>query len=135
MLFRTIILIVLMGVLITWGFMVQAGEPENWWWWPLFLPFAAWAAVPYAAAAFASYHFRKVVPALWLLLLAGALLSLSATYLLYEAFVAHPDAQSGIVFIFLPVCQLLGLAPFVIAANFLHNRQARHLAGQESTNP
>lgn len=40
----------------------------------------------------------------------------------YEAFIAHPDAQSGIVLIFIPLYQLAGLIPLLLVARLLARR-------------
>ena len=93
------------------------------WWWLGFLAFAVWATIPFGVVAVASHRFRAAAAALKLLLLASLLLTVSAMCLLYDAFVARPDAQSGILFVFLPVWQMIGLAPFLLGSRFLHRRR------------
>jgi hypothetical protein len=58
-----------------------------------------------------------------MVLLVGAIaLLLVNTAVLYWAFVAEPDPQSGLIFIFLPLYELVGLLPFVVFAVRIHRR-------------
>ncbi len=111
---RAIFAILLVGGLVTLGFMLDAGEPDKLWWWAGFLPFAGWALVPYAALALVAHRLRSSRRSLWVLLVAAAVLSGSAAALLYQAFVTNIDAQSGIVFVILPLWQLIGCVPFLL---------------------
>ncbi|MBW2416282.1 MAG: hypothetical protein JRG76_17430 [Deltaproteobacteria bacterium] len=113
---RTAFGVLAAGACITLGFMVYAGSPGEPGWWLGFLPFAgvAW-----------SVRIRRDGPGATLLLVGAVLLTSASTFLLYQAFVAEPDAQSGIVFVFLPVWQILAMLPFVLGAQSLRSRAAR----------
>ncbi len=113
------------GALGTWTFMVYAGQPDDWSWLLFFLPFAAWAAIPFAVIAFASRRARTIPAALRVLFVATLILTFGSMYLLYTAFVTSPDAQSGIVFVFLPIWQMVGLMPFLLVSRLLRARNAR----------
>ncbi len=123
MLPKMLVVVLALGILLTWGFMIAAGTPSRLWWWAVSVPFATWVAVPYAVVLAAGMRLRSAAPSLWVLLVVAALLSLSAAFLLYQVFVVHLDAQSGIVFVFLPGWQLLGIVPLLFLARFLHRRQ------------
>ncbi|MFE4106228.1 hypothetical protein [Almyronema epifaneia] len=104
------------GMFVTLGFMLQASEPGQWGTWAFLLPFLAWAIAPYLAVIAAIRRFRASFNSLLTLLVAASLLTLSSTALLYDAFVSRPDAQSGLVFLVLPVYQWIGLSLFLIVA-------------------
>lgn len=114
--------LLILGATVTLGFMLHAGEPWELWWWGFFVPFAAWTLVPYAVLAFAVRR-RDAGPAYAVTVCLGAaLLAASSAAVLYSAFVAHLDPQSGLVLIFLPAWQLLGLMPILVVAQWLDGR-------------
>jgi FtsH-binding integral membrane protein len=121
---RSIFTILLLGVLTTLGFMVHAGEPSSPSWWLLFVPFAGWVSVPYAVVALAVRRQPVVRSSQVVLLIAAIALATFGGYTLYGAFVTHIDAQSGIVFVFLPLYQLVGLVPLLWIAQSLARRGA-----------
>ncbi|MBW2281954.1 MAG: hypothetical protein JRG82_14545 [Deltaproteobacteria bacterium] len=121
---RTAFGVLAAGACITLGFMVYAGSPDEPGWWLGFLPFGAWGVLPFAGVAW-SVRIRRDGPGATLLLVGAVLLTSASTFLLYQAFVAEPDAQSGIVFVFLPVWQILAMLPFVLGAQSLRSRAAR----------
>ena len=123
-LLRTTRLLLLVGAAATLGFMAYAGQPGSASWWLFFLPFAAWTLVPYALAAAETSRHPSGRGSISVLCAAAAILSGSSIGLLYLAFVAQPDAQSGLVFIFLPVWQSLGLLPFLGVSRILSRRGA-----------
>ncbi len=124
MLRRVTLIFLSVGAVATLGFMVYAGEPGRASWWLFFLPFAAWALVPYALVCAETRRHPANLGSLSLLNAATVLLSGSSVVLLYLAFVAQPVAQSGLVFIFLPVWQAVGLLPFLAVARILARRGA-----------
>ena len=99
--------------------MLYAGEPENPGWWLGFAGFAAWMLLPYAIASYMTHRLGGHPSARMVLLVTALGVSLSSTWLLYEAFIRHIDAQSGIVFAVLPMYQLIGLVPLVAIASWL----------------
>lgn len=109
------------GALITLGFMLHAGSPGQPSWWLGFLLIGAWSLAPYGVCAAAGRRVSAGREGLvWLA--ASALLTGMSAALLYDAFVARPDAQSGLVFVFLPLWQLVGLAPVAPVARSLARR-------------
>jgi len=104
------------------GFMLYAGQPEHPGWWLGVLPFVLWSLIPYALLAWTAARVRDSRRSLWVLLVASVLLTGGSGVLLYQAFVARPDAQSGLVFLFLPVWQVVVLAVPVVVAHALGRR-------------
>jgi hypothetical protein len=104
------------GWLIVLGFMIHAGRPRSPEWFAGSIPWALWAAAPFGAGALLCRWVRSSARALAILAIAAVLLAGGTAALLYDAFVAHPDAQSAVLFVFLPFWQSLALAPFAIAA-------------------
>ena len=123
MLERSTSLVLLLGFLTTLGFMVYAGEPSNPWWWLLFVPFAAWAGGPYVAVALVARRPSSSRASRLIALLTAIGLTAFGAYSLFTAFVTHLDAQSGIVFVFLPLYQLIGVFPMVLIAQSLTPRE------------
>jgi hypothetical protein len=122
MLERATFSLLVVGALVTLGFMLGAGEPVKPLWWVGFLPFGIWALVPYGALAWFTRRCRVSRSSQWVLLVAALLLSGVSSALLYQAFAVELDPQSGIVFVFLPVWQLLGLSPGLFVAWTLRSR-------------
>lgn len=110
------------GVLVTLGFMLHAGEPGRPAWWLGFVPFAAWAVSPFVAAGMVASRFRASPLAVRLVAAAAAALAGSSLFVYHQGFVAHPDAQSGLLFLFLPLWQLLAILPVFLAARALARR-------------
>ena len=121
MLQHTIQGVLIAGGSATLGFMLYAGEPSRPLWWLAFAVFATWGLIPFACVAAVARRFADSRGSLRVLLLAAVLLSIGNAFLLYEAFVAQPDAQSGLVFIFLPMWQLVALIPFLAIARALRS--------------
>jgi SNF family Na+-dependent transporter len=119
MLVRIAQVLLFVGAATTLGFMGYAGEPTSALWWLLSLPFAAWTLLPYALVASEARRHASNRGSLSLLGLAAALLSGSSIVLLYLAFVAQPDAQSGLVLVFLPLWQLVAMLPFLGVSRLL----------------
>ncbi len=97
------------GYLITLGFIFREGSPATPGWWGAAIVFFVWTSTPFIAMAFAG---KKLAgrPAPRLLLTLGAIgLAASAFWFLRIAFVRSPDAQSGVVFVILPLYQLAGV--------------------------
>jgi len=57
------------------------------------------------------------------MLVAAGLLSATGLAVLANALLLAPDPQSGLVPLFLPAWQLVGLAPFAISAQWLAGRE------------
>jgi len=117
--------VLLLGFLTTLGFMLYAGEPSKSTWWLFFVPFAGWAGAPYAITGLAVRRSAASRASQVVLLLTAIALTGFGCSMLYTAFVTHIDAQSGIVFVFLPVYQLMGLVPLLLIAQHLARRASR----------
>lgn len=72
----------------------------------LFSRFTAWAVLPYLFAFGAVVLPQARIIASSLLLGCGVV-GLGGTFVYYEAFFVHPDAQAGLVFVFPPAYQLI----------------------------
>jgi hypothetical protein len=113
------------GVVLSLVVMIYAGEPHRLYWWPMFLIASAWVLLPYAIV-WQEARRRMAQPGPRVVLLVAAIaLTVFSAIVLYGAFIAHPDPQSGLVFIFIPLYQLLGLVPFFILARYLAKRSGR----------
>jgi hypothetical protein len=104
------------GSVITLGFMVYAGRPSSLGWFVQIAPFAIWAFAPFAGGALACRSVRCSPRAVAIVAAAAGLLTFGTALLLYRSFVVAPDAQSGLLFLFLPLWQALALAPFILFA-------------------
>ena len=109
-------------------FMLSNGEPDKLWWWPLAVGFFAWAAVPFAAIAVINRFIAKDVSGKIILFVTALVVTCGGVYILIEAFITHLDAQSGIIFIFLPIYQCAAVAlavALLIVARILVKRKSR----------
>ena len=79
--------------------------------------FLVWALLPYALLAFASIRSRTKPGNI--LILIAAILSAAGNHLYWEGFYAHPDAQSGILFVVVPLLQLVVACALLIPLLFL----------------
>jgi len=113
------------GALITLGFMVYAGRPSSLEWVVGVAPFAIWALAPFAGGALVCRVVRSSSRALGIVAAAAGLLAGVTAVLLHRVIVVEADAQSGLVFLFLPLWQSLGLAPFVGFALWVAIREAQ----------
>lgn len=119
---RAIFFLLAVGAIGTLGFIAYAadpGQPSSWWF--LFL-LAVWALLPYAIAAAAVRWQPASHASDSVLLLAAVLLAGLGTFGLYDAFILDPDPQSGLLLIFLPLWELLGLIPVVGISRFVARR-------------
>jgi len=121
---RVSLLVLLVGAVATLGFMVYAGDPASGSWWLFFVPFAGWALLPYALVGVATRWQPSSRGSQSVLCVAAVLLTCASVLLLYSAFVAQPDPQSGLILIFLPLWQGLGLLPFLGVSRVLARRGA-----------
>lgn len=98
------------------GFMLFVGDFDGVGSWLFFAGLAAWTAAPYAAMAAIGRAFRAE-PVPLAIVTGGMLLCIGlGAWILIGAFILYPDAQSGLVFLFIPFWQaLLFLAVLLIA--------------------
>lgn len=104
--------VVALAALATFFLMLYAGRP----WqgsvlsWIGVVAFGAWAISPYALLMFLIRHGRTNRLKSLTLLLLGLALSALALFVYVDALFVHPDPQSGLVFLFVPLYQLVGSA-------------------------
>ena len=97
------------GGLFTLGLMLYASEP----WdadlgrWALVLPFAVLAVSPHLVLARLARGFAHDAVKSRVLLAVALLVTVPASWLYAEGFLVTPDAQSALLFVFLPVYQLI----------------------------
>jgi hypothetical protein len=116
------LVVLVIGAVATLGFMVYAGFPTSPSRWFAFFLFAAWALLPYALLATAVRWRPSNRVSHSVLGVAAALMSGFSILGLYSAFVAHPDPQSALVLVFLPLWQLVGSLPFLGMSRYLARR-------------
>lgn len=98
------------GALFTLGMVLFASRPwsgQGGGGWLVLAAFAAFALSPYAALALAA---RKAAPrpsGAAIVLAVGVLVTVAAAWFYVLGFFIEPDAQSGLLFIFLPVYQYI----------------------------
>ena len=122
-----IYILIIAGLAVNAYFMLSNGEPDKLWWWPLALGFFAWSAVPFVAVAVMNRFIAKDVMSKIALLVTAFVITCGGVYILIEAFIMHLDAQSGIIFIFLPVYQGVAVAiglVVVLVMRRLGNRES-----------
>lgn len=95
---------------ITMGFMFKNGEPYNLSWYFIALPFLMWSALPLAAIFLIWKQAKDTIYTHALLLFTACFISLGGIWILYDAFLLNLDPQSGLVFLILPVLQLIVVA-------------------------
>lgn len=122
MAYRLVLAVLALGALVTLGFMLYAGSWERPYWWLALLVFYGWTLVPYLFCGVVAHRMQGAPAALRLMALAAALLSGASGFLLHQSFIARPDAQGALVFVFLPLWQLVALLPFALAAGALRSR-------------
>ena len=110
------------GSLLTLGFIIWDGEPRDPDWWVGVVTFGFWSLIPYALLGTLTHFFRGSTKSLVALLAGSAIIGFFALYVLVVAFVISPDAQSALVFLFLPFWQLVFSSPFSLVALLLRRQ-------------
>jgi hypothetical protein len=113
--------------LLAWA--TDLSRPSGWLWGAAI---TLWSLTPYGVAARATRLVERSERALRVMLATAVLLSGFGLAGLASAFIFRPDAQSGVVPLFLPIGQLLGMAPLAIAAQWLARRE---LEGGDDRDP
>ncbi|HEU5286020.1 MAG TPA: hypothetical protein VFU20_05860 [Sphingomicrobium sp.] len=87
--------------------MLQAGEPNAFWWWLLFFPFYAWWLAPVGLPLFYPW------PSWFITLPIGAMAAYSSH--IYERDMFGPGARStsALIFIFLPIYQWMAVGVLI----------------------
>lgn len=117
---------ILIGVAANVWFMFQNGEPDSFTWYLIALPFLLWTTLPFAAVFLMIKKTADVFHANVIFFITSAIISFGGIWLLYDAFVINLDPQSGLIFIFLPILQLIcissGYAITVLLNQLAKNR-------------
>lgn len=88
-------------------FMLANGEPGRGSWWSLALVFYGWAGSPFILLGLQVRPHGKSRPYLRVLLATTVILVFGGLVALWRTFVTQPDPQGGLVFVFLPLLQLV----------------------------
>jgi hypothetical protein len=110
------------GALFTLALMLYASQP-----WSadgaggggalLLVPFALAALSPYAILAWLANRARAGTLASWAVLVIAVLITVPAIWIYVLGFIVEPDAQSGLLFVFIPIYQyLVGGAGLIVTA-------------------
>jgi hypothetical protein len=80
--------------------------------------FMTWGIVPHIALLLLSRHVSTSHPPTLLRLVTAVVVCIGGTTLLFRTIYLHPDPQSGLAFIFLPIYQLgvIGLGELILLA-------------------
>jgi hypothetical protein len=98
------------GALFTLGMMLYASQPwseQGAGGWLALAAFAAFALSPYAVLALAARRADPHPARAWILLAVGVLVTVTAAWFYVLGFLVEPDPQSGLLFVFLPIYQLI----------------------------
>jgi hypothetical protein len=117
------------GALATAGMMIYAAQPwgDNYAYQSVagylsLLLFMGWAISPYVALMVTTVWLAGPGAGRWMVLAGALLITVFGTWLTTEAIIIHPDAQGGLVFIFLPLYQWLVVAAIVVSGLWLKRR-------------
>jgi predicted permease len=91
------------AIIYTAGFMLKVCNLKD----PFLLSFLAWACLPFLILAGFGRMNRESSPSLVVVLVTMLAITGASLYMLFRAFVTHPDAQSGLIFVFLPFYQII----------------------------
>ena len=92
--------VAVVGALISVGWLVHAMLAPSW----FAIALGGWVTLPFVLAWGAVRMMRKVRGTLAVLGITSAATAMS-TWLYFDAFILHPDAQGGLIFLFLPLWQ------------------------------
>lgn len=112
---------ILIGIATNVLFMLKNGEPNSFTWYLIALPFLIWTTLPFAAVFLMMKKANNVLHTYVIFFLSSAIISSGGIWILYDAFVINLDPQSGLIFIFLPILQLI-IAAVGFLAGILLNR-------------
>jgi hypothetical protein len=119
------LLFCIIAAIITLGVMIYQGQESylGIWRWLLFLFFGAYAVAPYIAIGVITLKIKGTDIQLFITpLLAVIIMTSFGLYAYYDGFFVHLDAQSGLLFLFIPAYQWLGILATVGMNNWLRRR-------------
>jgi hypothetical protein len=100
-------LFLLTGIAATVWFMIQNGDTTSVTWYIIALPFLFWTITPYALVYIIGRNTENFLRNEIIIFITSFTITAGGIWMLYDAFVQHLDPQSGLVFLFLPVLQLI----------------------------
>jgi len=115
-------IILVFSVLFTVLIMLHAGDPSSADWWKGIPGFFGWACLPYGILLFFNNIYRGVFKKDLVLLITTAVVTGFAVLILIDSLFIHIDAQSGMIFLFLPVYQVLAAFVGGLIGLGLHQR-------------
>jgi len=115
-------IILIFSVLFTALIMLHAGDPSSADWWKGMIRFFGWACLPYGILLFFNNIYRGVFKKDLILLITTIVVTIFAVLILIDSFFIHIDAQSGLVFLFLPVYQAVAACIGGLIGLGLHQR-------------
>jgi hypothetical protein len=97
------------GGLFTLGLMLYASEPgdTSLGQWAVILPFAVLAVSPYLVLARLARGLKHDVAKARVLLIVALIVTVPAVWLYVQGFLVEPDAQSALLFVFVPIYQFI----------------------------
>lgn len=107
--------VLLLGVVITLSIMAYAAQGDSLFS-PVMLGFAAWAMAPYLLL-FYSTRFLTSARVSWVIFVSILAIVCLGVFIYIDAFFIHLDPQSGLVFIFIPIYQLILSGIILIVAS------------------
>ena len=117
------------GGLFTLGLMLYASDPGDTGLsqWAVVLPFAVLAVSPYLVLARLARGFKRDVAKSRVLLIVTLLVTVPAVWFYVQGFLVEPDAQSALLFVFLPIYQFIvgavsGMAMWLFVMAFRRRR-------------
>lgn len=110
----------LVGIAATIWFMFQNGEPDSFTWYLIALPFLLWTTLPFAAVFLMIKKTADVFHADVIFFITSAIISFGGIWILYDAFNVNLDPQGGLIFLFLPVLQLIIVSISFALVTFLN---------------
>ncbi|MFI4921332.1 MAG: hypothetical protein ACHQAZ_06800 [Gammaproteobacteria bacterium] len=113
---RAALIIPLLGACFTCWALLDSGTPANLSEWIVNIPWFIGQILPYAFMSIGIWKFREMFGLLMLVASGAALLTGFAIYDFMNAVILHPDAQSALLFIFIPLYQCCLFALIFVAA-------------------
>ena len=113
--------------------MLYAGDPASLDWWNDMPRLFGWACLPYGILLFFNNIWNGVSKKDLSLLITTSIVSSFAVIMLVDAFFIHPDAQSGLIFLFMPAYQSIAAILGGLIGLGLHQRSsnAQHPAARD----
>jgi hypothetical protein len=120
------LLFCIIAAVITLGVMIYQGQGSylGIWWWLLFLLFGDYAIAPYIAIGVITLRIKGTNIQFRTPLLAVIIMASFGLYAYYDVFFVHLDAQSGLLFLFIPAFQWFGVLATASINNWLRKRHS-----------